>query len=138
MRYFATLVSICGLITLSCSDSTGPGDKEPGDTTGGETKDKVQQTVGIAGGIIDNNDIVIDIPAGSFAGSADIVLELIESDEFPDEGLTETYELSGIPLEFSEAFEIRLKYDGTDTGDITPRARRGNTGEKHSGNRDLV
>ena len=112
MKRLVTLSLFCCIVILSCSNSTGPDKTDPGDNNGGETKDTVTQTIGTSGGTIDNNDIVIDIPAGTFSDDVEIELQRIDNDDFADEGLTDTFTLTGLPEKFSQPLEIRLKYTG--------------------------
>lgn len=118
MKRLATLFIVCCIVILSCSNSTGPDKTDPGDNNDGETKDSVTQTIGTSGGTIDNNDIVIDIPAGTFSDDVEILLQRIDNDDFDDDGLTDTFTLTGIPEEFSQPLEVRLKYSGDVEGDI--------------------
>ena len=118
MKRLVTLSLFCCIVILSCSNSTGPDKTDPGDNNGGETKDTVTQTIGTSGGTIDNNDIVIDIPAGTFNDDVEIELQRIDNDDFADEGLTDTFTLTGLPEKFSQPLEIRLKYTGEVDGGI--------------------
>jgi hypothetical protein len=102
--HLSQIIFLAFLITaISCSKD----DDKPGDQDG----PSVTETIDATGGIIEFNDIVVDIPAGAFDGPQEIkVIERTESSEAFDDIVSKTYRLDGLPATINEDIQLSLNF----------------------------
>ena len=103
-KHLSQILFLAFLITaISCSKD----DDQPGDQDG----PSVTETIDATGGMIEFNDIVVDIPAGAFDGPQQIkVIERTESSDAFDEIVSKTYRLDGLPPTIHEDIQLTLNF----------------------------
>ena len=112
MKAMILLITAAMLTMFACSgdESSSP---EPD-----EEAPLVVDTLGTAGGTLETDDFALAVPAGAFSSPAE--LKLYESDEdhgFGDNSVSRFFRLEGLPEAFSESLTVRIRYQGTLTGE---------------------
>jgi len=93
---------------LSCSKD------KPSSPSGPDYKLVESATVGPAGGTFGNEDFSLVVPAGAFSSDADLKLyETSEEQPYDEYGVSNTFRLEGLPADYSQSLEVRIKYRGT-------------------------
>ena len=93
------------LLTLCCSDSTGPGDTGDGEIVG-------HVTIGSDGGSVESDEVTITVPAGAFEDDASVALTTAPEQSFEDDAVSETYVVAGLPQSYNEEITISIAYNG--------------------------
>ncbi|MEA1922132.1 MAG: FG-GAP-like repeat-containing protein [Pseudomonadota bacterium] len=76
------------------------------------------QSIGPAGGTIETDDMLLTIPAGSFAADYEIWIEKNDYDRPFETSASPMYRIEGIPDDFAAPIEISFKVDSGTTGDV--------------------
>jgi len=109
-----TVVLIVGaLVITGCSDSTGPDSKKDSD----DTTVLVSEIIGAAGGTVETEEVSLIVPSGSFDSNNELKLSVTEDESFGDHAISKTYRIEGVPYGFSDSLEIRIKYEGSLSGE---------------------
>lgn len=71
-------------------------------------------TIGSGGGTFGNEDFSLTVPPGAFSADAQLELYVSSDDQPYDEyGVSNTFRLEGLPVDYSQPLEVRVKYRGT-------------------------
>jgi hypothetical protein len=73
-------------------------------------------TIGSEGGSIGTDDVTITIPAGAFQSNAELqLLKSGEENTFDNNAVSDIFIIDGLPTEFNNPIEVKIKYNGTIT-----------------------
>lgn len=74
--------------------------------------------IGPAGGEINLDSIIVNVPSGAFDENTEISISVgIENDGFNEYGISALYQISGLPSTIDKPIRLSIKYHGTLEGD---------------------
>ncbi|MBI9073517.1 MAG: hypothetical protein JEY94_18085 [Melioribacteraceae bacterium] len=80
-----------------------------------ETPEKTSISVGVEGGVIDDGNIVITVPNGTFSSATEISVSVpTEENPFSNGEITAFRKIEGIPNDYNKPIEVKLKLNKTD------------------------
>jgi len=102
MQRYAALIGL--MVVLACSNTTGPP----------KTHDNPLDTskVGSSGGMVETSEVTLIIPPGAFASENTVRIYVSTEPNISQHQVTKTYEISGLPQDFSRPLHLRMKYTG--------------------------
>ncbi len=106
-KHWLFVFAACSLLLAACSDkgSTSP--------SKGDGKAVKTETIGSDGGVLDTENISIEIPAGAFDGEQELTVSTTSAAKpFGENCITTLYRLDGLPETFSKPLTVRLRYQG--------------------------
>ncbi len=73
-----------------------------------------QATIGVEGGTLEIEEFKLSVPSGAFTASSELELFKMANDSVLGEnGVTHLFRVDGIPEDFYEPLEVKIKYSGT-------------------------
>lgn len=76
------------------------------------------QVVSSQGGVVETPDISLSIPGGAFGSETEIsLLRSSDAQPFAESAVSDTFRLQGLPDEFDKPLTLRIRYEGTLSGD---------------------
>ncbi|VAX27253.1 hypothetical protein MNBD_IGNAVI01-1119 [hydrothermal vent metagenome] len=71
------------------------------------------ETIGASGGTLETKEFKLEIPPGAFRTGAELKLYVEDKNEADENSVTKSYQLKGLPTEFTKSLKIGLKYNST-------------------------
>jgi hypothetical protein len=106
-KNYLTLCLILITIFIAC-DKDNP--TSPEELTGDLL---ATETIGSGGGILESENFKLTIPSGAFFSDVEIKLySSAEENPFEENAISELYKIEGLPTDYSQPLQIRLKYQG--------------------------
>ena len=105
-KFFCLIIAVILLLTVGCSDSTGPG-KNNGN------KPQASGNIGASGGTVKTEQITVNVPQGAFTDQTTVGLTTTTEKKYGENAVSSTYKISGIPAAFTKPLTISIAYKGT-------------------------
>ena len=105
-KFFCLIITVILLMTVGCSDSTGPG-KNNGN------KPQASATIGTSGGTVKTGQITVTVPQGAFTDQTTVGLTTTAEKNYGENAVSSTFKISGIPTDFKTPLTISVTFKGT-------------------------
>jgi hypothetical protein len=111
---YSLIIIICLTVLISCNSDSSTG---PEDNNNNNVGDIIATgNIGSAGGMITSDEVSIYIPANTFSVSTQVEVSLIDNSPFETGSLSDSYQIEGLPSDYSKPIKIVLRKSGSSSG----------------------